>query len=94
MIALEDVRKNVYENFLESMRSSETMRMYVRNIRKFLNLIPNNIFEEYLGESQRKRLIKSKAMQVTHTMLPNEFLSQTKLQNYQEPIKNMQKKRK
>jgi len=53
MIALEDVGENVYDNFLESMRSSETKRMYVRNLRKFLNLIPNNIFEEYLGESPK-----------------------------------------
>ena len=53
MIELEDVEENVYDNFLESMRSSETKRMYVRNLRKFLNLIPNSIFENYLGESPK-----------------------------------------
>ena len=36
--------------FLESMRSSETKRMYVRNLKNFLNLIPNNMFEGYLEE--------------------------------------------
>jgi len=41
MIKLEDVEENIYSNFLESMRSSETKRMYVRNLKKFLNLIPN-----------------------------------------------------
>ncbi len=43
MIELEDIGENVYDNFLESMRSSETKRMYVRNLRKFLNLVPNNL---------------------------------------------------
>ena len=52
MIKLENIQENIYDNFLESMRSSETKRMYIRNLKKFLNLIPNNIFEEYLGESQ------------------------------------------
>ncbi len=53
MIELEDIGENVYDNFLESMRSSETKRIYVRNLRKFLNLIPNKIFEDYLGESPK-----------------------------------------
>ena len=53
MIELEDSKENVYDNFLESMRSFETKRMYVRNLKKFLNLIPNNIFEEYIGESPK-----------------------------------------
>jgi len=53
MIKLEDVEENIYSNFLESMRSSETKRMYVRNLKKFLNLILNSIFEEYLGESPK-----------------------------------------
>ena len=65
VIELEDVGENVYDNFLESMRSSETKRMYVRNLRKFLNLIPNNIFDEYLGESPRSREIEELAASFT-----------------------------
>jgi len=57
MIELEDSEENPYDNFLESMRSSETKRMYVRNLKMFLNLIPNNIFEDYLGESPKSREI-------------------------------------
>jgi len=57
-IELEDISENVYANFLESMRSLETRRMYVRNLRKFLNLIPNNIFEEYLGKPPKSRNIE------------------------------------
>ena len=66
MIALEDVEENIYDNFLESMRSSETRRMYVRNLRKFLNLIPNNIFEDYLGESPKSREIEELAASFTN----------------------------
>ena len=55
MIELEDSKENVYDNFLQSMRSSETKRMYVRNLKKFLDLIPNKIFKEYLGESPKSR---------------------------------------
>ena len=47
------------------MQSSDTKRMYVRNLRKFLNLIPNNIFEEYLGESPKSREIEDLATSFT-----------------------------
>jgi len=40
--------------------------MYVRNLRKFLNLIPNNIFEEYLGESPKSREIEDLATSFTN----------------------------
>jgi hypothetical protein len=54
-IELADLNDNAYANFLESIQSSETKRMYVRNLKKFLNLIPNSIFEEYLNESPKER---------------------------------------
>jgi len=57
-IELENIREDVYSNFLDYMKSPETRRMYVRNLRKFLNLIPNNIFDEYLGESPKSREIE------------------------------------
>ncbi len=52
-IDLENIREDVYANFLDYMKSSETKRMYTRNLKKFLNLIPNKIFIEYLGESPK-----------------------------------------
>jgi len=57
-IELTNTSENVYANFLDYMKSSETKRMYVRNLRKFLNLIPNKIFEDYLGESPKSREIE------------------------------------
>jgi len=66
VIELESISENVYDNFLESMRSSETRRMYVRNLKQFLNLIPNNIFEEYLGESPKSRETEELAASFTN----------------------------
>jgi len=66
VIELESIGENIYDNFLESMRSSETRRMYVRNLKQFLNLIPDNIFEEYLGESPKSREIEDLAESFTN----------------------------
>ncbi len=57
-IELDHTTEDVYTNFLDYMKSSETKRMYVRNLRKFLNLIPNKIFEDHLGESPKSREIE------------------------------------
>jgi len=76
MIELENISENVYDNFLESMRSSETKRMYVRNLKKFLNLIPNNIFEEYLGESPKSREIEE--LSTSFTNLAKKDINATK----------------
>jgi len=54
-IELDDLKEDPYSNFIESIQSSETKRMYVRNLRKFLELIPNNIFEKCLSESPKSR---------------------------------------
>ena len=76
MIELENISENIYDNFLESMRSSETKRMYVRNLKKFLNLIPNNIFEEYLGESPKSREIED--LSTSFTNLAKKDINATK----------------
>ena len=65
-IELEDIKEDVYANFMESIRSSETKRGYTRNLKKFLNLIPNNIFEEYLGEPPKSREIDDLATSFTY----------------------------
>ena len=87
MIELEDSRENPYENFLESMRSSETKRMYVRNLKMFLNLIPNNIFEDYLGESPKSRKIEDLA--ASFTSLAKKDINATKqiIKSYIKEIK-------
>ncbi len=66
MIKLESITENSYDNFLQSMRSSETKRMYKRNLKTFLNLVPNNIFLEYAGESPKSRQIEDLATSFTN----------------------------
>ncbi|PJC49752.1 MAG: hypothetical protein CO032_08275 [Nitrosopumilales archaeon CG_4_9_14_0_2_um_filter_34_16] len=87
MIELENVGENVYDNFLDSMRSSETKRMYVRNLRRFLNLIPNNIFEEYLGNSPKSREIED--LSTSFTKLAKKDINATKqiVKSYVKEIK-------
>ncbi|MDH3617569.1 MAG: site-specific integrase [Nitrosopumilus sp.] len=60
-IELADNNEDVYANFLDYMKSPETQRMYIRNLRIFLNLIPNKIFEDYLKEKPRSREIEDLA---------------------------------
>jgi hypothetical protein len=87
MIELEDSRENIYDNFLESMRSPETKRSYVRNLKTFLNLIPNNIFEDYLGESPKSREIQDLA--ASFTSLAKKDINATKqiIKSYIKEIK-------
>jgi hypothetical protein len=40
------MQDSAYENFVESIRSPQTKRNYIRDIQVFLKLIPNSIFEE------------------------------------------------
>jgi hypothetical protein len=87
MIELENSRENIYDNFLESMRSSETKRMYVRNLRKFLNLIPNNIFEDYLGESPKSREIEDLAASFTKLAKKNINATKQIVKSYVKEIK-------
>jgi len=87
MIELEDIGENVYDNFLESMRSSETKRTYVRNLKIFLNLIPNNIFEDYLGESPKSREIKDLAESFTNIARKDTAATKQIIKSYIKEIK-------
>jgi len=46
---------DAYSNLLGSIRGSETRRGYTRNLRKFLNLIPDDIFEKCAGGAPASR---------------------------------------
>jgi len=87
MIKLEETGENIYDNFLESMRSSETKRMYVRNLKRFLNLIPNNIFEEYLGESPKSREIEDLATSFTNIARKDTAATKQIIKSYVKEIK-------
>ncbi len=75
-IELKNIREDVYSNFLDYMKSPETRRMYERNLRKFLNLIPNKIFKECLGESPKSRKIED--LSTSFTSLAKKDIAATK----------------
>ena len=57
-IELDITENDAYTNFVESIRSDETRRGYTRNLTRFLNMIPDYIFEQYLGEKPQSRDVK------------------------------------
>ncbi len=54
-IGLDNMENNAYSNFIDSIRNPETKRGYVRNLKRFLNLIPDDIFVKYLGMVPKSR---------------------------------------
>lgn len=57
-IELDATENDAYTNFVESIRSDETRRGYTRNLTRFLNMIPDDIFEQYLGEGDKIVFVK------------------------------------
>ncbi|HSA76496.1 MAG TPA: hypothetical protein VLE02_03020 [Nitrosarchaeum sp.] len=53
-----DVENNAYSNFIESIRNPETKRGYTRNLKRFLELIPDEIFVKYLNNTPKSREIE------------------------------------
>ena len=57
-IELDVTEADAYTNFVESIRGEETRRGYIRNLTRFLKMIPDDIFEQYIGEKPKSRDIK------------------------------------
>jgi len=47
-----------YQNFVDSVRDSETLRKYNGYLKHFLELIPNKMYKEYLGYEPRSRSVE------------------------------------
>jgi len=56
-IKFEDMENNAYSNFIDSIRNSETKRGYTRNLKRFLELISDEMFVKYLGYAPKSREI-------------------------------------
>ena len=52
------VEGEVYQNFVDSIRDSETLRKYKGYLKYFLELIPNAMYKEYLGHEPSSRKIE------------------------------------
>ena len=60
-IELDVMENDAYANFLGSIRGGETKRGYIRNLRKFLRLIPNRIFVKCAGVAPESRGVEDLA---------------------------------
>ena len=58
-IELDSMKNSPYANLVDSIQNSETRRQYTSNLKAFLDLIPNSIFEEYLESSPESRSIEN-----------------------------------
>ena len=57
-IELDGVKSTPYSNLVDSIPNPETRRGYTRNLKAFLNLIPNSIFEEHCGRAPKSRSVE------------------------------------
>ena len=57
-IILDSVKSSPYSNLIDSIQNPETRRQYASNLKAFLDLIPNSIFEEYSGSAPESRGIE------------------------------------
>ncbi len=53
-IELDATENDAYTNFTESIRGAETRHGYIRNLTRFLDMIPDDVFEQYLENNQRR----------------------------------------
>lgn len=52
-IEIEDMTGSVYDNFIQSIQSKETLRGYTRDIEQFLLAIEDKDFEAYLEHAPK-----------------------------------------
>lgn len=50
-ITIEDLDGNAYQNFIDYNRDKKTLKNYTLYLHRFLDIIPNDVFTKYLGES-------------------------------------------
>jgi len=50
-LTLENIKNDPYQNLIDYLNNDQTRKMYLRILKKFLNVIPKEIFEKNLGKS-------------------------------------------
>ena len=57
-LQVNDVTGTAYQNFLDSIRDKETLRKYNSYLKFFLELIPNEMYKQYLQDEPKSREIQ------------------------------------
>lgn len=60
-----------YQNFVDSIRDKETLRKYTGYLKYFLELIPDKMFEQYLGYAPKSRSVQDLSGAFTAIALSN-----------------------
>ena len=53
-LEINDVEETAYQNFIDSIRDKETFRKYNSYLKLFLDLIPNEMYKQYLQHEPTK----------------------------------------
>ncbi len=64
-LEITDVEVTAYQNFVDSIRDKETFRKYNSYLKLFLDLIPNEMYKQYLRYEPQSREIQDLASAFT-----------------------------
>ena len=86
-IELTTMNENTYVNFIESIRSPQTRRNYTRDLKVFLNLIPNNIYEDYDIKSPKSHELEDLCTSFVNLAKKDTSIIKTIIKSYVSEIK-------
>jgi len=86
-IKLEDIEGDAYQNFIDSIRNTETFRKYNSYLHHFLQLIPNDMYKRYLTYEPRSREVQDLATCFTEIAQKNVKIAKSIIQAYVRDLK-------
>jgi len=70
-LEINDTKTTAYQNFVDSIRDKETFRKYNSYLKLFLDLIPNEMYKQYLQHEPRSRELSDLAFAFTEIAQKN-----------------------
>ena len=86
-LEINDVEGTAYQNFVDSIRDKETFRKYNSYLRLFLDLIPNEMYKQYLQHDPKSRDIQDLASAFTEIAQKNVKNAKDIIQAYTRNLK-------
>ena len=86
-LEINDVEGTAYQNFVDSIRDKETFRKYNSYLRLFLDLIPNEMYKQYLQHNPKSRDIQDLASAFTEIAQKNVKNAKDIIQAYARNLK-------
>ena len=86
-IEIEDMTGSVYDNFIQSIQSKETLRDYTRDIEQFLLAIKDKDFETYLGYAPKSRNVSDLAEAYVDLAKKNIHVAKSAVTTYLKDLK-------